>query len=773
MKTIATYLFAACLFLASTTTLSAQRVGLVLSGGGAKGMTHVGVIKALEEHNIPIDYVAGTSMGAIVAGMYAIGMTPDEMIELLKSEDFKRWSTGEIAQKYIYYYNNEDPSPSFIDIRFRANLSRKLDSISIKPVVPSNVMSPVQMNIAFLELFMQANAAARGNFDNLFVPFRCVAADVYKKEVVVFSEGNLGDAIRASMSIPFVFRPIEVDGRLLFDGGIYDNFPVDVMVSNFNPDFIIGSIVALDAEQPTLDNPAAQLQSLVMAPINATIPEGRGILLQFDLRGQSLLDFSPVDKLVELGYQQTVKRIAEIRKQVEREVTREEMAERRADFTNRLPEAKFKNITMSGIDENQQLYVSRIFRKTDDGVLSLEQLRRGYFELISDDRILEIIPHATYNEETGYFDLHLHVKPETNLRIRIGGNISSSTSNQAFIGIQNQVLGRYARTTNFEAQFGKTYNGLSLGTRIDFPTERDLYMRARLVTHRYDYYEGGRFFFQNNFTSQFSQNETFMQMRVGKPLTQKGRIEVGAGAGFLNDRYVQENEVRIGGTNTPDRSRYFVAGVSSKIETYTLDKVMYPTRGIYTMLSLTGAYGRESFESIVSPGSNMSGKEDIWWQATGQYEHYFPVSKRFTIGAYGEFAYSTRGFSQNYTATIIQAPRFEPTPFTKATFNEAFTATKFAAVGVKPIWKMSNTLSLRNETYLFVPYQTFQQQPNGLVGLSRPFPTQQYMSELSLVFDIFRVASISVFGNYFSAGPSQWNFGINIGCLLFNPRFLK
>ena len=770
MKTIPTYLLTLCILLFNTTSLYAERVGLVLSGGGARGITHVGVIKALEEHNIPIDYVAGTSMGAIVAGMYAIGMTPDEMIELLKSDDFKRWSTGEIAQRYTFFYKSEDPSPAIIDLRLRINLSRQVDSILIKPVLPSNVISPVQMNFAFLQLFMQANAAARGNFDHLFVPFRCVASDVYRKEAVIFSEGDLGDAIRASMSIPFVFKPIEVDGRLLFDGGIYNNFPVDVMVNHFNPDFIIGSVVSFEPEQPTLENPATQLLSLVMSPTHFEFPD-EGLLLQFDLRGQPHLDFSPVDQLVELGYTQTIARMDEIRKRVNREVSAEEVAARRADFRKTFPEIRFQNVHLTGIDEQQQAYVRRIFRRIEENAFDLETFKRGYFELVADDRIYEVIPHATFNEESGYFDLHLHVIPETNVRLRIGGNISSSTSNQVFIGIQHQVLRNFASTSNLDMQLGKTYNGLQLGTRVDFLRHRDLYIRARFVTHRYDYFEGFRFFYQNNPTSAFSQGETFMQVQVGKPFTQKGRMELGVGAGFLNDKYMQNRDLQAERI-TPDRSRYFVSAVSSQIETHTLNRVMYPTRGTYTMLSVKGVYGRESFTSALSPENNIAGKSDLWLQLNGKYEHYIPLSRRFTLGTYGEFALSTRPFSQNYTATIIQAPRFAPTPFSKTVFNEAFAANRFAAVGAKPIFKLSNTVSLRNETYLFLPLRTIEKDANGMAVYSEPFTSFQYMSELSLVVDI-RGVSISFFGNYFSSGASRWNFGINIGSLLFNERFLK
>ena len=772
MKTIPTYLLALCIFLCSSLTLSAERVGLVLSGGGAKGITHVGVIKALEEHGIPIDYVAGTSMGAIVAGMYAIGMTTDEMIELLKSEDFRRWQTGEIAQRDIYYYTGEDPSPAAIDMRFRINLSRRLDSISIKPVLPSNVVSPVQMNFAFLQLFLQANAVAGSNFDNLFVPFRCVASDVYRKEAVVFSGGDLGDAIRASMSIPFVFRPIEIDGRLLFDGGIYNNFPVDVMKRDFGPDFIIGSMVAMEPVPPTLDNPVAQLQSLLMAPVHTEIPADAGLLLQFDLRGQPMLDFSPVDELVALGYNQTVAKIDSIKQRVTRRVTPAEVAARRDEFRNLFPAMRFNEIHISGLNESQQAYVRRIFYNKHSSTFDLNTLRRGYFQMVSDDRIYEVIPHAQFNPESGYFDLHLHVEPETHIRLRIGGNISSSTSNQAFIGLQNQVLGNFARTTMLDLQFGKTYNGLALSTRIDFPTNDDWYMRARFVTHRYAFYEGLRFFYQNNTSSEFTQGETFLQARMGRPFTHKGRLELGIGAGFLNDRYLQENDTRVGNMK-PDRSRYFITSVSSQIEAHTLNRVMYPTRGFHACLSLKGVYGQESFFSALAPDNNITRGGSYWLQLTGRYEQYIPLARRVTLGVYCKFTISTRSFSQNYKATIIQAPRFEPTAFNKTFFNEAFVANRYAAVGAKPIFKLSNTISLRNETYVFLPFRSIHQQPDGTAIYSEPFASVQYISELSLVLDVVRGVSIALFGNYTSAGANRWNFGINIGTLLFNERLLK
>lgn len=119
--------------------LHAQKVGLVLSGGGAKGMTHIGIIRALEENNIPIDYITGTSMGAIIGSLYAMGYSPDDMEALLRSEDFKRWYSGKVEPKYAYYFKKSIPTPEFFNIRFDFK-----DSLNVKPQLPTSMVNPIQ-----------------------------------------------------------------------------------------------------------------------------------------------------------------------------------------------------------------------------------------------------------------------------------------------------------------------------------------------------------------------------------------------------------------------------------------------------------------------------------------------------------------------------------------------------------------------------------------------------------------------------------------------------
>ena len=217
---------------------SAQKVGVVMSGGGAKGLYHIGVLEALEENGVPIDYVAGTSMGSIIAAMYAAGYSPAEMREIVNSGVVREWVSGRIdPNRYMAYYRQLGSNPGFLSMRI------DVESPAGKRLrAPRNLISSTQIDMALTELFAPATAAADGDFDRLMVPFLCVASDMNHRGPVVMRRGDLSEAVRSSMSIPLVFKPMKVDSMLLYDGGIYDNFPWKPLDRDFRPDVIVGSI---------------------------------------------------------------------------------------------------------------------------------------------------------------------------------------------------------------------------------------------------------------------------------------------------------------------------------------------------------------------------------------------------------------------------------------------------------------------------------------------------------------------------------------------------
>lgn len=284
-----------------------QRVGLVLSGGGAPGIAHIGVIKALEENEIPIDYITGTSIGGFVGGLYASGMSPDEMIRFFKSSTFKKWKR--------------------IKITFPK-----------KTIFPTHINNPLRIQKDVEALTQQATLHSGSNFDSLFVPFRCVASDVYKKKPYVFNRGNLATAIRASMSYPFLFEATQVDDRLLFDGGIYNNFPTDIMLHSFRPDIMIGSVVAYNPPKAEINDMLMQLQNMIVHETYYNIPDSLGLVINFDLKKTGVLDFSDIDGLVKTGYEETLKQIDTLKQKIHRRTTLAELQQKRMMFrTNCCP----------------------------------------------------------------------------------------------------------------------------------------------------------------------------------------------------------------------------------------------------------------------------------------------------------------------------------------------------------------------------------------------------------------------------------------------------
>jgi NTE family protein len=260
----------------AVTIVYGQKVGVVFSGGAAKGLAHVGVLKALEEHEIPIDYIVGTSMGGIIGGCYAAGMSPIQIEQMVLSDQFRRWINGLPEKGYNYYYHRSAETPQFLKV----NLA--LDS-TLNFQLNTSIANDVSLNFALAEKMAQASAISGNNFDSLFVPFRVVTADIFTQQEVILSSGSLSDAARATQSVPFFYNPIRVNGKYLFDGGVYNNFPVDVAQNEFKPDVIIGVNVSSKVfeEYPFENDEKLISQSLIYMLLDKSdpsqIPETWGI----------------------------------------------------------------------------------------------------------------------------------------------------------------------------------------------------------------------------------------------------------------------------------------------------------------------------------------------------------------------------------------------------------------------------------------------------------------------------------------------------------------
>ena len=267
-------------------------VGLVLSGGGAKGLAHIGVLKVLEEAGVPVDYIGGTSMGSIVAGLYAMGYSSSQIEEMVVNQDWVALLADQLKRTNLTVTEKEDFDKYIV--------SFPLDSLRIK--LPSGLGAG--QNVSLLLSRMALPVADMKDFNEFPRSFLCVAMDIVTGKEVVLRSGYLPDAIRASMAIPSVFTPVEIDDYYLVDGGLVNNFPVD-HVKAMGADIIIGVNLGLkEYSKKDLENLAAVLeQSLFIKAKDRNLQNQQlcDILLSPKVYSSSAASFNNVKELIAAG----------------------------------------------------------------------------------------------------------------------------------------------------------------------------------------------------------------------------------------------------------------------------------------------------------------------------------------------------------------------------------------------------------------------------------------------------------------------------------------
>ena len=744
-------------------TLSGQKVGLVMSGGGARGLAHISVIKALEENNIPVDYVAGTSMGAIVAALYSMGYTPDEMIKIMKSDDFQRWYTGTMDQDYMYYFKKNRQVPDLLNIHFSFK-----DSLRIVPQ-SANLINTIPMNLGFLEIFAGYTAACKGNFDNLMVPFRCIASDVHNKKEIIFSKGNLGDAVRASMTYPFFFRPIKVDSILLYDGGLYNNFPADVMINDFDPDIIIGCVVSENPSIPEENDIMSQMVNLVMGQSDYTLPKEKGVVINIPFKGVNLLDFHKIDEITKTGYTQANSLIDSIKQRVPRRESTISLANKRAAFKRRVPELIFNKVVVHGISKEQEKAITKEFQK-DDEPFDYEKCKKGYYSLVSSDIIENVIPHAIYNEEDSAYALHLNVTMNPPFTLRMGAGISTDISNQIYFGLHYRNLHRHSKEFILDGQLGKVYNNAQFSGRIDFHSEIPISLKLIGSYSTIDYYNMRYLFSKENTIALNHSREMFAKVKMVLPFLNRKKAEIGIGIAGIKDEYMPSSILNLENPEF-DRNNNELLSSFLRLEGNTLNAKVFPTEGKYEVLSAHFLMGREKYRGATDVESNTL--DQSWLQICYTRRDHFKIIPSLSLGTYLQLYYSTRRLSKTYQATIMQAGAFTPTLTSLFNYDPKFRANQYIAGGVTPIIKINNFVQIRPSFYAFVPYRTILENPDGSASYSKKVLSSfEYIADITAAVRLSNI-SVSAFVNYFSSHKTSVNAGITLGWFMFNERFIE
>ena len=747
---------------------NAQKVGLVLSGGGALGLAHIGVIKALEENGIPIDYITGTSAGALVGSFYASGYSPEEMESLVGSDLFLKMAFGKTDKELDFYYKKPNDDVSLLKIWFEKEFS-------ITKAIPTNLTNSAMLDNEFMTLFSDISKAADYNFNNLFVPFRCVAADVNTKQAVTFEKGHLNQAVRASMTYPGYLRPIKIDGKLMFDGGLYNNFPSNIMYNDFYPDIIIGVNLSDSVTPPDEDDVFSQLKSMVINRSDVSTLCENGILVSPKV-SIGTFDFGKAQIAIQEGYEATINSIDEIKARISRRTNKEDLTTQRDLFRSKVNTAKINVITIAGVSKNQARYIKNALIYKNEIDIDFPTLKKRFFKLLADEKIKSLYPIAKYNKASKKYEVKINVIPQKPFAVKFGGVFSSRPINTGYFGLEYLKLGKVGLKINSDIHFGKYYGSTGLGVRTDFNTRIPFYIKAYGILNNWDYFKSFTTFFDAVKPSYIIQNESFFGAEVGTPIGKNSKLTFNSSFGGTRDSYYQT--ANFSSSDTTDVTYFEGSSNTLKFSSSTLNRKAYASEGHLINLSAKSIIGYESYH----PGSTSnsifsiynSHHSDYWLKA--HLVQYFNIHKNIKFGIDIEAVKSwTNKFYNNYTATVLNAPIYQPFPESKTHLYREYVSHGYLGLGAKLVTPIRPNIDLRGEVYLFRPSVLIEKSntDEALYNYNVKLKDYRYLATAKLVFHS-PIGPLAFAVNYYDAETtSPWNFSLNYGYILFNRRFVK
>ncbi len=759
MTRISAFLVSHLLLLLLSYSVKAQSVALVLGGGGAKGLSHIGVIKALEENQIPIDFIVGNSMGAFVGALYASGYSVDEIESLVKSRRFSNWVKGGIDEQFnqSYFF---DPDAGWVSFPLVAKRN------GYQNILPANIVSPVSMDYTLVELFSASSRVSQNNFDNLMIPFRCIASDIDSSVLVVLKDGQLSTSVRASITFPFYFRPVRINGKLLFDGGMLDNFPIETTIKEFKPDFVIGSKAASNYPPANESDIISQLQSMLVRPADYSVPEGLGVLIESKMGNAGLLDFDQAERYIDSGYQATIRQMAVINQQIGRRLSPDSLNMKRSKFRNKEQDLLIDTLIIKGVNAKQSDYIREKLNPTGRE-LELKEIRKRYFVLMADDKIKFIFPELIYNPSRKGYEMHLNVLLAEKFTGDFGGNISSTALNQAFVGLNYKYMGRVAGTARFNGYYGRFYSSVMLNGRLNYPGKFPFFLDLTGTVARKDFFKNANYFYEDPSPSFLISDEKYIDLNMGHPIGKDGKLSVGISAVNRAFNYYQTNT--FSRNDTADETLFEFLNPHISFEINSLNKKQYSNAGMRLSLEMKYFNGTEKNRA---GSSNPKSEEFVryinYYLLRLIYDNYFARSGKTTFGFYAEISHSDQPLNWNYTASSLSAPSFDPVPEMPTLYLDRYKSFAYLAGGLKVIYSINKTVDFRIESYMFQPYKRLLNPgPNLQPTLSKAFTDPSFIASSSVVYHS-PLGPVSLSANYYERDGNKLRVMLNIGYLIFN-----
>ncbi|MBI2258857.1 MAG: patatin-like phospholipase family protein [Flavobacteriia bacterium] len=753
-------------------TSFSQKVGLVLSGGGASAFAHIGVLKALEENEIPVDYITGTSAGALIAALYASSYSPIEIQDFVLSEKFQAMAKGELLTKHKYYFLQDNSDASIIEVPFT------IDSLILKSL-PTNLRSSIMLDFELMMLLGPAGESVNGQFDDLFIPFRAIAGDIVSKEAIVFDKGKLNEVIRAAITYPFYFTPIEIDGKLLFDGGLYNNFPIDVLYHQFDVDFIIGSNVTLNAKKPTDSNIFSQLENMLVRHSNFNLPCEEGVIIhpKVDL---NTFEFDEVEKAIQEGYFSTIKMMDSIKKYVTERKSFQELHLSRIKFRKNIKELKINKVLTTNTKNKDIVFIEKSLLKPNrNHLLLIKKLEKRYYRLANFEQISHMYP--TLNFVDTAYQLDIKMKRSKKLKLEVGGHFSSRPINTGYIALNYLNIKKKAIKIKAESYFGRFYGSLRAYMNYTLPNYFPITFVPYFTMNRWDYYRSFSTFFEDVKPSFLVQNERYYGVKIKQALGNKGCNFFEYRHFDLKDSYYQSS--KFTSKDTADITTFRGNQISWGLEFSSLNKKQFANSGNLFAVKLRYIQGKER---SISGSTSLEKYDKIKWhewvQLNVELQSYFLDFRNIHVGIHAKSVLNSQSLFYNYTASILNTTEFNAIPDLSSFFLPEYRSPQHLGFGLNTVFTANENIDFRIDSYFYQPIKMLVLNPDGSFNYSKNFKGETFLFSLSLIYHS-PIGPIRATANYF---PKQTlksitfqnqtyplSFQISYGYLLFNERAIR
>ncbi|MFO7845727.1 MAG: patatin-like phospholipase family protein [Balneolaceae bacterium] len=565
------------------------KVGLVLSGGGAKGVAHIGVIKRLEEAGVRIDYITGTSMGSLIGAFYSIGYTSTQLTEIGNSTNWDQLFSEKPSRLFISNYER------MFDDRTIASFpisERGLD-------LPFGIVGGQNIN-SFLSRYTWPVHGTE-KFENFPIPYATVATELSSGEPVIFDSGYLPDAIRASISIPSLFRPHRINGVEYIDGGVSNNLPVNVareMGANYIISVNVSSPVFPSDSLNTFTEVLNQVVNYrINEKIEASIKDSDIYISPEKILEYEVLDFEKVNELIEIGYQEADKYSAEFEELARRQQSPPPLRNGIGEFGS-LP---FNKVVIEGNEVVSDEFILNELQLDDSFLLTPDFIDDKISQLYS-TQLFDLITYRVQPDEDYYYNLHIQVIENRSDVFKAGLRYETQTNASILLATSFRNFPFNGTSSRFDLRLGD-----EVRAQGDILTYGTLGSRLGILTSVLFESENIDRFKDRERTARFKNNLTRFEFSAGNYLSSRYLVAAGIRRDFI--RQTNTINADIIRSSEVDHQSTFIRFMNDQ-----LHRRYYPSNG--TRLILEGTYSGEFTLSNLN-----------YLKIGGLFEYYIPLSE--------------------------------------------------------------------------------------------------------------------------------------------------